>query len=132
MFHCRRSSGEATLYRSEVVYYSPGSNPVIGTGSIASRKYAPEILIGFGNLLPRSSRHFSANFEAGVAFQGSPNATLSLVGSTCINGPVTGCSAINSNSSVQANILAEQNKINNALGPFRFYPVVRVNFGYKF
>jgi hypothetical protein len=95
-------------------------------------KYAPEILIGFGNLLPRSSRHFPADFEAGVAFQDSPNATLNLVGNTCVNSPVTGCSPINSNSSVQANILAEQNKINNALAPFRYYPVVRVNFGYKF
>lgn len=121
-----------TMTLNGVVYYSPASNPVTGTGSIAARKYAPEILIGFGNLLPRSSRHFSANFEVGVAFQGSPNATLNLTGSACVNGPVTGCSPISSNSSIQANILGEQNKINNALAPFRYYPVLRLNFGYKF
>jgi hypothetical protein len=121
-----------TMTLNDVMYYSSASNPVTGTGSIASRKYAPEILIGFGNLLPRSSRHFSANFEVGVAFQGSPNATLNLTGSACVNGPVTGCSPVNSNSSIQANILGEQNKINNALAPFKYYPVLRVSFGYKF
>lgn len=124
-------AGGQTLTLNSVQYYSSASNPVTGTGTITARKVAPEVLLGLGNLLPRSSRHFSANFDIGVAFQGSPTALLNLTGSTC-NTPTTGCAPISANPSVQANITAEQGKINNTLKPFEFYPVLRVSFGYKF
>jgi hypothetical protein len=115
-----------------VPYYSALANPVGGTGSIAARKVAPEILIGFGNLLPRNSHHFTVNFEVGVAFQGSPNTNLNATGSTCLVSGAVGCSTIASNPAVQANIQAEQTKINNSLAPFKYYPIVRLTFGYKF
>jgi hypothetical protein len=117
---------------NDVAYYSASSAPVTGTASIAARKVAPEVLIGFGNLLPRNSHHFTANFEAGVAFQGSPNAMLNLSGSACVGGPSLNCSAIASTPAIQANIQAEQTKINNSLAPFKYYPIVRLTFGYKF
>jgi len=115
---------------NSVTYYSSPSDPVTGTGTIGVRKIAPELLFGFGNLLPRSRRHFTVNVEFGVAFQGSPTTTLNLLGSTCAT-PSTGCVAISSSSTVQANVLAEQNKISNTLKPFQFYPVIRIGFGYK-
>jgi hypothetical protein len=121
--------GGQTLTLNGVSYVSAASDPVTGTGAITVRKVAPELLIGFGNLLPRSVRHFTANFDLGAAFQGSPNTTLNLTGSTCVS---QGCSAISSNPSVQANITAEQTKISNTLKPFQFYPVLRISFGYKF
>jgi hypothetical protein len=111
-------------------YYSSPSDPVTGTGTIGVRKIAPELLLGFGNLLPRSSRHFTVNFDIGVAFQGSPTTTLNLLGSTCVT-PTSGCSTISSNSSVQSNVTAEQTKISNTLKPFQFYPIIRISFGYK-
>jgi hypothetical protein len=117
---------------NDVTYYSASSAPVTGTASIAARKVAPEVLIGFGNLLPRSARHFTANFEAGVAFQGSPNATLNLSGSACGVSGTAGCSPIASTPAIQTNIQAEQTKINNSLAPFKYYPIVRLTFGYKF
>jgi hypothetical protein len=33
---------------------------------------------------------------------------------------------------VQANIVAEQNKVNNKLSPFKYYPVISFGFGYRF
>ncbi len=111
-------------------YYSAPSDPVTGTGVIGVRKIAPEFLIGFGNLLPRGRRHFTVNLDLGVAYQGSPNVLLNLAGSTCAT-PSAGCSSISSNSAVQSNITAEQNKISNTLKPFQFYPVLRLSFGYK-
>jgi hypothetical protein len=126
-----RVPGGQTLTLNHIQYYSSQSDPVTGTGTIGSRKVAPEVLFGFGNLLPRSSRHFTATFDIGVAFQGSPQAKLSLLGSTC-SSPTTGCSTISSNASVQANITAQQNTINDDLKPFQFYPVIRIAFGYKF
>lgn len=126
-------TGGQTFSLNGVSYYSANASPVTGTGSITSRKYAPELLIGFGNLLPRSVRHFTVNFELGVVYQGSANAKLNLAGSTCLdpNNPNT-CLPISSNPTVQSNIVSEQTKINNSLAPFKFWPVIRLGFGYKF
>ena len=124
-------SGGQSLTLNSVTYYSSASDPVTGTGSITVRKIAPEALIGFGNLLPRSSRHFAVNLDLGVAYQGSLNTRLNLLGSTCATA-TGGCATISSSPLVQANILAEQSKINNTLRPFQFYPVIRLGFGYKF
>ena len=123
--------GGSTLALNHVQYYSSLSDPVGGTGTIGARKVAPEVLLGFGNLLPRSGRHFTVIFDLGVVFQGSPQAKLNLLGSTCLT-PTTGCSPISSNASVQANITAQQTTINNDLKAFQFYPVIRLGFGYKF
>jgi hypothetical protein len=123
--------GGSTLTLNNTQYYSSAADPVTGSGLLTSRKVAPEILIGFGNLLPRSAHHFTFNLDLGVAFQGSPNAKLNLSGSTCLT-PTSGCGTISSQPTVQSNIIAEQNKINNDLAPFKFYPVIRFSFGYKF
>ena len=125
-------SGGQTFTLDGVTYFSANAGSVSGTASLTSRKVAPELLIGFGNLLPRSVRHFTINFDLGVVFQGSPNAKLNLTGSTCPNDPINGCLAIGASSSVQSNIQAEQVKINNDLVPFKFYPVIRLGFVYKF
>jgi hypothetical protein len=111
-------------------FYSDASDPVTGTGTIAAKKVAPEILIGFGNLLPRSSRHFTVNLEAGLAYQGSPSATLHLTGSTCLS-PGQACQSIAANSTIQTNITSEQNTINNSLSVFKYYPIVRLTLGFK-
>jgi hypothetical protein len=122
--------GGQSLTLNGVSYISSPSDPVTGTGSITVRKVAPELLIGFGNLLPRSARHFTANLDLGVAFQGSPVTSLNLTGSTC--SASSGCATISSSPAVQANITAEQAKISNTLKPFEFYPILRLSFGYKF
>ncbi len=118
-----------TLTLNNVTYYSSPSDPV--TGKIVTQKAAPVALFGFGNLLPRGRRHFTVNADFGVAFQGSPTTTLNLIGSTCAT-PTTGCAPISAQPSVQANIAAEQAKINKDLKPFNFYPILRISFGYKF
>jgi len=123
--------GGQTFTLNGTTYFSEATNPVTGTGAVTVRKAAPEVLFGLGNLLPRGHRHFGVNFDLGVVFQGSPSALLNLNGSTCVT-PLGGCSAISANSTVQANIAAEQNKINKDLKPFGFYPVLRITFGSKF
>jgi hypothetical protein len=114
-----------------VTYYADSVNPATGTGQISFRKVAPELLIGVGNLVPRGKSHFTVNFELGAVFQGSPGATLNLNGDACVS-PGTSCQNIGSTPAVQANVIAEQNKINNSLSVFKYYPVVRLSFGYKF
>jgi hypothetical protein len=112
-------------------YYSAAANPVVGTAALTLGKAAPMILFGVGNLVPRSHRHFSVGFETGVVFEGSPNATLNLMGSACTSQGAL-CQTIASNPAIQSNIISEQNKINNSMTPFKYYPVVSLEFGYKF
>ena len=123
--------GGHTLTLNHVTYYSDPADPVTGTGKIAAQVAAPVALFGFGNLLPRNRHHFSVSSDFGVAFQGAPTTTLNLIGSTCATA-TTGCAPISQQPSVQANIVAEQSKINKDLKPFNFYPIFRINFGYKF
>ena len=113
-------------------YYSGASSPIVGNGTLGFQyKTAPELLIGFGNLLPRSKRHFAFNFEFGAAYQGSPNVGLNLTGNAC-TGPGVNCQSIASTPAIQSNVTAQQNKINNDLKVFKYYPVVSLAFGYKF
>jgi len=111
-------------------YYSGAGNPVNGTGTIGFNKAAPMVLLGFGNLLPRSSRHFGVSFEAGVVFEGSPNAKLNLAGSACATA-TTGCVNAGTDPTVQANVQSEQTKLNNDLNPFKYYPVISLGISYK-
>ncbi len=113
-------------------YYSNAANPVTGSGAVSVRKASPMVLLGFGNLLPRSQRHFGISVEAGVVFQGSPNAKISLSGSGCLVNATTGCLNAATDPTIQANLQAEQIKLNNELNPFRYYPVAALGFSYKF
>lgn len=122
--------GGQSFTLSNTTYYSSAANPVNGTGAISFSKAAPMVLIGFGNLLPRR-RHFGFNVEAGAVFQGSPNAKLNLAGTACLT-PTTGCVNAATDSGVQANVQAEQTKLNNTLTPFKYYPVISLGFSYKF
>ena len=98
---------------------SDRTNPVSGTGTLKVPKAAPMVLFGFGNLLPRSSRHFAVNFEFGVVFQGSPDTKINL-------------NNVGSIPDIQSRIQAEQNKINDSLSLLKYYPVISLGFGYKF
>jgi hypothetical protein len=89
------------------------------------------ILIGVGNLLPRSSRHVTFNFDLGVVFQGSPQAALRLNGSAC-NPQGTICQDVATTPAIQTNVQAEQAKITNSVSVFKYYPVISFGVGYKF
>ena len=123
--------GGKTFTLNNTSYVSDPSNPVNGTGKLTVYKAAPMILLGIGNLVPRSSRHFSASFEIGAAYQGPPRIALNLAGSACDS---TGlfCRSISSDPTIQNNIQLEQAKLAKKAAPFRFYPVVSFGFGIKF
>ena len=113
-------------------YYSDATSPVTGNGKINFNRAAPMITVGWGNLVPRGeTKHFSVPFEVGVAFQGSPKATLNLQGSVC-DAPGVNCRTIASDATVQSQILSEQTKINNSMSFFKVYPIISVGFGYRF
>ncbi len=124
--------GGQSFSLGDVTYFSSRTNPVTGTGVLDTPNVSPMVLIGVGNLLPRSGRHFTVNLEAGVVFQGAPKSTLRLSGSACNNSQGTICQDIASTPAIQANVLAEQTKINQSVDFFRYYPVVSFGVGYRF
>jgi len=114
-------------------YFSNQNSPIGGTGTLkAGKNGAPMILVGMGNLLPRNERHFGMNFEAGVAFQGAPQTTLSLTGTACAISPTAGCVNAATDPTVQSNVRSEQDKINDDLKMLKYYPVVSLGLSWRF
>jgi hypothetical protein len=95
-------------------------------------KVSPSIMLGVGNLIPRSGRHYSFLFEVGGAYQGSARVGLNLAGNICTPGDLATCHSIASDSAAQANILAQQVKIQHDVNPYRFYPVISLGVGFNF
>lgn len=112
-------------------YVSSAANPIAGNGKIEFNKAAPMFLIGFGNLARRSERHFGMTFDIGAAYQGAGRTRLNFAGNACDSTGLN-CQNISTDPSFQSNMLAEQNKINRSIAPFKFYPVISIGFGYKF
>jgi hypothetical protein len=115
-----------------VTYFSNATDPVKGSATIDFRNVSPMILIGFGNLLPRSDRHFGVNFDTGVVFQGSPNLKLNLTGTACATSPTTNCVNAATDPTVQSNIRNQETKVNDETKAFKYYTVVSLGVSWKF
>jgi len=112
-------------------FYSDPTAPVSGSGKINFNRAAPMATFGWGNLVPRkASKHFSVPVEFGIAVQGSPKATLNLAGNACL-APGVDCRSV-TDPAIQAQVQAEQTKINNSMSFFKVYPIISVGLGYKF
>lgn len=112
-------------------YFSGNANPITGTGDLRFRKAAPEVLFGFGNLVPRT-RHFSFGFDAGIAFAGIPQTKIALQGTACTDFAQTSCVNAATDPTVQSDILAQQNKLNSKAKYAQYWPVISMGFGYRF
>jgi ABC-type transport system substrate-binding protein len=108
-----------------------GGNPVNGTGKMDFVKVSPTILIGIGNLIPRNGRHYSFLFEVGGAYQGSARVALNLAGTACDSAGLN-CVPAATDPTVQANVQAQQVKIQNKIDPYRFFPIISLGVGFNF
>lgn len=123
--------GGSTFTLNHVTYMSSAADPVTGTGGLTFNKAAPKVSVGWGNMLPRSGRHWSLPFEFGFAYVGDPKVALNLTGTVC---DTTGanCRTIASDPTVQANIAAQQQKLAKDAQPARFYPILSLGFSVAF
>lgn len=112
-------------------FYSSTADPVHGSGGITFAKAAPKLTVGWGNLVPRDGHHFSFPFEMGVAYVGDPAVALNLKGTVCAE-PGMYCNTIASDPTVQADIAAEQQKIQKDASYARFFPILSTGIGYRF
>jgi len=119
-----------TFTLNNVSYRSSTSDPLVGTGKLTLNKVAPMVMIGWGNLVPRT-KHFSASVEVGAVFQGTPQTTLTFTGSACDPSGLN-CRNIASDPTIQSNIQAQQKKISDDAKILQYYPVVSFGFGYRF
>ena len=108
------------------------SNELNGKATIAFKKVAPTVALGWGNLIPRrTARRWSIPFELGLVFTRSPVASLSMRGSACRpNG--TNCRDLASDSGLQSDVAKEQSDMNRDLEPLKIFPVLSVGFSYRF
>ncbi len=112
-------------------YYSDPKSPANLHGSVNFNRVAPMLTVGWGNLVHRDSKHFTIPFEIGLAFLGSPRATLGLGGSVC-DSPGSRCRNVGSDFTVLNRVLSEAGKISGTLSPFQVYPVISIGIGYTF
>jgi hypothetical protein len=105
-------------------------DPLTGTSSVVyPRKYAPMLTMGFGNLIPRSGRHFSVPFEFGVAYTGAARIDVSLNGTACT---YQGCVTFANNADAQASLRQEIYKLNEDLKRVPVYPILSIGLAYRF
>ncbi|MGZ8255830.1 MAG: hypothetical protein ACXWVT_13335 [Burkholderiaceae bacterium] len=86
------------------------------SGSVKSgNRAAPYLGIGYGNVAG-----FGVNFyfDLGVMFQGTPSASLAATCGAAL--PAAQCSQL------QANVAAEQNRLQNEISAFKYYPVANI------
>jgi hypothetical protein len=125
------TSPGTTFTLNGTTYTSSASNPVTGVATVDLNNYkvAPMLLLGFGNLVPRS-RHFAVIFDIGAAFTGSPKLAMSLAGTACV--PSAGCVNAATDPTVQSNLQTTQTKANNSISFLKAFPVISIGFGYRF
>jgi hypothetical protein len=105
-------------------------DPLAGASSVVyPRKFAPLLLIGLGNLLPRDGGHLSFPIEFGAAYTGAPVISVALNGTACTT---AGCVDFAQNAQAQNFLKLEIQKLNNDLKSFPFFPIVSVGVAYHF
>jgi hypothetical protein len=106
------------------------NDPVGGAATVVfPHQIAPMLMIGFGNIIPRTGRHFSIPFEIGAAYTGSPRIDVNLNGTACTT---DGCVNFASNAEAQASLKQEISDINEDLKRIPVYPIVSLGFAYRF
>jgi hypothetical protein len=123
--------GGQSFTLGNINYTSSAASPVHGDSELTFQKFAPLLSLGYGNLTKKG--HFAYTLEAGVAFHGTPQATLSLAGTACtstILGQI--CQDIATSPGIQNDVAAQRQKINDDISDFKYYPILQFSIGYKF
>jgi hypothetical protein len=105
-------------------------DPVSGSSSVIyPRTFAPMLLLGYGNLLPRSGEHLSLPIEVGVAYTGAPQISVALNGTACTT---EGCVNFSQNADAQKFLKQEIQILNEDLKHYPVFPIVSLGLAYRF
>lgn len=111
-------------------YVSDPQNPLTSSAKSATKRIAPVAMVGFGNLVPRH-RHFAYSVDLGVVFQGVPKSTFTLAGGAC-DPSGEFCARAAEDSSIQAEAQSARTDLAHHVSFLKYYPVISVEFGYRF
>ncbi len=105
-------------------------DPVAGSSSVVyPGKFAPLLLIGYGNIIPRVRRHLSIPIELGVAYTGAPVISVALHGTACTT---EGCVNFAGNAQAQTYLRQEVHTLNENLKRYPVFPIVSIGLAYHF
>jgi hypothetical protein len=106
-------------------------DPVTGSSSVIyPHAFAPMLLIGYGNIIPRiRGGHLSVPFELGAAYTGAPVISVALNGTACTT---DGCVNFATNSEAQTFLKQEIHNLNEDLKKYPFFPIVSLGVAYRF
>ncbi len=122
----------ATFTLNGTTYTSSATTPVTGSASLTFNKAAPKVTMGWGNLIPRSGRHFSVPVEFGFAYVGDPKVALNLAGTACYTYEgVPYCDNVATDPMIQANVTAQQQKLAKDADYARFFPIASLGFAFR-
>jgi len=121
--------GGNTFQLGSSSFTSSTTDPVHGNASLTfGRTLMPSLMFGWGNMIPRSGRHWSFPFEVGAAYTGHNAVHLNLQGTACMP---SGCLST-STPAIQQSILSEQNNLNESMKRLQAYPIISTGFAFRF
>ena len=136
-----RVLGDVTIPPGEVVtfndqdYTSTAADPLRGTAYIDTRKVAPGISIGFGNLVPRTrDQHWSFPVDLGFYYIGQPTVRIAFRGTACsvtTTGPAT-CDDVSQDPDFQRDLQKFTERQRHNASYASLFPVLSFGVGYRF
>ena len=127
------AAGTSFTLNNHTYYSDKGDRAVIGTGAfgLGNGQTAFTATTGWGNVIPRSGRHWSFPVEIGVAFIKSPSLALGLTGYIC-DAQGLNCVDVATDATAQADLAAQVKKYRSDFDPLKTFPIVSFGFAYNF
>ncbi len=115
-------------------YVSSAADPLHGSALITTRKAAPGISVGWGNISPRGNAHWSFPVELGFYYIGQPKLDVTFSGSACdpTQPPEIGCEDVTKDAGFQHDLAAFIARNNHNLSYASYFPIAQFGVGYRF
>ncbi len=115
-------------------YISSATDPLTGSAHITTRKVAPGLTVGWGDISPRGRKHWSFPVELGFYYIGQPKLDVTFQGSACdpTQPPDIGCQTVTTDPGFQSDLARFIARNNNNLKYAAFFPVAQFGVGYRF
>ena len=122
LYNRNRGNLDARLNKTQKIGENYYTSEEIGalSGTVNFRNFAPYIGIGFGNAAGHADARLNFAFDLGIMFQGTPGIGLSANGTK------------SQDPAFIANLLEEENDLQDQAGKFRLYPVLSFGISYQF